>query len=129
MGNSAKIYDSYAWNIAKMYIELKGQNKEKCFDVVYLDGAHTFIFDASALSVLKEMIALGGYIVLDDVNWSIEKSPTCNSLVNPGIKEKYTEEQMRECQIKLVKECLLDNDERYVRVDDYHRIAIYRRIK
>ena len=75
------------------------------------------------------MVTIGGYIVLDDVNWSLERSHTCNPSVNPKIIEKYTDEQIKDCQIELVKQCIFDNDERYTRIDNYHRIAIFRRDK
>lgn len=129
VANSTKTYDSYAWNLAKMYVKLKESNEEKCFDVVYLDGAHTFLHDMSATSILKEMVTIGGYLVLDDVYWSLEKSPTCNPSVRPIIKEQYTDEQIKEYHINLMKQCLLDNDNRYTRVDNYRRIAIYQRNK
>ena len=130
IGNTSKRYDSYAWNIAQLYIrwEKNGEDVHK-FDVVYLDGAHTFLFDVSAASILKEMIPIGGYIVLDDVNWSIATSPTCNPQRNPQILDNFTQEQIEACHIDVVKQVIFDNDERYARIDNYNRIAIFRREK
>lgn len=130
IGNTTKKYDSYAWNIAQLYLKWKkeGEDVHK-FDVVYLDGAHTFLFDASAACILKEMIPIGGYIVLDDVNWSLANSPTCNPTRNPQILEIYTQEQIEACHIDVVKQVIFDNDERYTRIDNYSRIAIFKREK
>lgn len=61
--------------------------------------------------------------------WSIEKSPTCNPQKNPGILEAYTKEQIEACQIKMVKACFLDSDERFKEIGSYNRIAIFQRIR
>ncbi len=130
VGNTSKRYDSYAWNLAKILLEWRDKYEtSKLFDIVYLDGAHTFLFDSSAASVLKEMIAPGGYIVLDDIDWTIAESSICNPKVNPSITECYTDEQINAKQVNVVKECLFDTDNRYIRVDNSKRIAIYHNIE
>lgn len=61
IGNSRLHYDSYAWNLAKLYMKWKEEyGNVQCLDVVYLDGAHTFLFDSSAACILKEMLQRGG---------------------------------------------------------------------
>lgn len=128
-GNTTKRYDSYSWNLAKLYLKWKEEGNAQRLDIAYLDGAHTFLFDASAACMLKEMIVLGGYIVLDDINWSLEKSSKCNPQKNPGILKEYTQEQIETCQIKVVKECFFDSDDRYKEIESCNRIAVFQRIK
>ena len=130
IGNTTRKYDSYSWNLAKLYLQWKEeQESAQRLDVVYLDGAHTFLFDASAACILKEMLAVGGYIILDDLNWSIMSSPTCNPENNPAITAYYTDEQMRACQIDMVKKCFFDSDERFRASAVYNRIAVFQRIR
>lgn len=130
IGNSTKKYDSYSWNLAKLYLQWKEERESaQRLDVVYLDGAHTFLFDSSAACILKEMIAVGGYIILDDLNWSIMDSPTCNPKNNPDIKNYYTDEQISTCQIDMVKKCFFDSDERFRIFEGYNRIAVFQRIR
>lgn len=126
-GNSRKYLDSYSWNLAKMLME----GGVKKFDLVYLDGAHTFIYDGITVCLLKELIEKGGYLVLDDLNWSLAKSPTCNPDVKPEIVDYYTQEQIDTCQIEMVKEIFLDTDKRYEEIEKGYskRRAIFRRIE
>lgn len=56
-GNSEKNMDSYAWNLAKL---LSDRENAPQFDLVYLDGAHTFMHDGITVCMLKEMICGGG---------------------------------------------------------------------
>ena len=67
-GNTDKIYDYYGWQLCKLYKMWKSNfDTVERFDVVYLDGAHTFIHDSGTAAILKEMITPGGYIILDDI--------------------------------------------------------------
>lgn len=121
-GNSRKYLDSYSWNLARLLQE------EKKFDLVYLDGAHTFMHDAIAVCLLKEMLVYGGYLILDDLNWSLAKSPTCNPNVKPEIVDYYTQEQIDTCQIQMVKDIFLDTDKRYEEIGESKRKSIFKRI-
>lgn len=130
IGNSRLKYDSYAWNLAKLYLQWKEEyGNGQQLDVIYLDGAHTFLFDSAAACIAKEMLSEGGVIVLDDINWKIANSPTCNPEVNPEILNCYTDEQINSCRIKMVQECFFDNDERFERMGNYNRIAVFKRIQ
>ncbi len=44
------------------------------FDLVYLDGAHLFEPDALAFLLAERMLAPGGYMIFDDLNWTLERS-------------------------------------------------------
>ena len=125
-GNSKRYLDSYAWNLAKL---LGDKEHPIEFDLVYLDGAHTFMHDGISVCILKEMIREGGYLVLDDVSWSQAKSPTCNPDVNPGVLDCYTLEQIEACQIGMVKNLFLDTDERYEEINpgNSKRRAVFKR--
>lgn len=113
-GNTNKTYDSYGWTLAKLYIDVA--HKSPLFDLAYLDAAHTFIHDASALCVLKELCKPGGFIVLDDIKWSFAASPTCNPKINPGICDQFTEEQINTSQVQLVSDIILSTDSRFKKI-------------
>lgn len=113
-GNSRKTFDSYAWTLAKFFIE--NISTSPIFDLVYLDGAHTFIHDAPSCCILKELIKPGGYLVLDDMEWSFSISPTANPKNHPIILEQYTDEQIATSHVALVAKVFLDTDKRFKRI-------------
>lgn len=115
VGNSRKRYDSYAWNLAKLLQSMPG-DPSGVFDVVYLDGAHTFHHDAAACAVLKELVRAEGYLVFDDMYWSFVRSPTINPTNYPAIKGDYTEEQLEQPHIEVVVDCLIRTDSRFKQV-------------
>ena len=107
---------------------MESLQKQDIFDVVYLDGAHTFIHDGLSCCLLKEMIKKSGYIVFDDLYWSIGKSPTVNPEVNPGIKNLYTDEQINDYQVQRVVNAFMVNDKSFKQcyIDNYDRIVFQR---
>ena len=123
------IFDSYAWEIAQI---LKTQSAENAiapiWDAVYLDGAHTFNVDAPATVCLKELVKVGGYLVLDDMNWTLSGSQTCNTQF---MRERFTDEQFKVPHVKLIADLFMRTDKRFTEVDKdlgkdraiYHRIA------
>ena len=110
-GNTRKIFDSYAWSLARIFMEAlaKGECGE-IYDAVYLDGAHTFPVDAPAACVLKEMVKVGGYLVFDDMRWSLRSSPTMNT---PAVAELYTDEQMEAAHVEMIVNLFLRTDARF----------------
>lgn len=80
------------------------------WDLVYLDGSNRYDVDLSATCCIKELLNVGGYFVLDDVNWSIGKSSTLN---NPDSYKKYTRDQINSEHIKLIVNTILRTDKRF----------------
>ena len=62
---------SYTWKLAQMV----KKSKKPLFDFCYLDGGHTFDITALGVSLLSILMKPGGILILDDLNWSIAKSP------------------------------------------------------
>lgn len=60
------IVGSYSWSLFEML-----QNQE-VFDVIYLDGHHTFYVDLPALSIAHYLLKPGGYFIADDILWTLE---------------------------------------------------------
>lgn len=113
-GNSRKTFDGYAWVLATMARDLANAGKPvEIFDFVYLDGAHSFHHDAPATAVLKRMIKPGGYLVVDDMKWSFNSSPTMNPTKRPAIRDSYTDEQLEVPHVRLIVDVLLRPDEEF----------------
>lgn len=131
-GNSRRTFDSYAWTLAMQLRGHRVAGEPAFLDFAYLDGAHTFFHDAPATLCLKEMLKPGGYLLMDDYDWSIAVSPTMRPSVNPAITRDYTEEQIELSHVEMVCALVLDNDPDFERIDlgfrrQEHRRAYRRR--
>ena len=116
-GNGRQTFNSYAWTLASQFLDEVGKEETHTqFDFAYLDGAHSFHHDAPACVILKEMIAEGGYLVIDDVHWSFNKSPSMNPQSNPQIVEQYSEEQLDRPHVEMVVRALVETDDRFERI-------------
>ena len=126
-GNSTRTYDSYNWSLANLW---KGLEDKELFDVVYLDGAHTFAHDGLACCILKKMLKKGGVLLFDDLYWTIWTSPTVNPTVNPKTKRLYTDEQMKTRQVQLVVDMFMKTDRNFEEIEEYSSSerAAYRKI-
>lgn len=113
-GNSHKICDSYNWNLSKMLFEMRNKGEKGIFDIVYLDGSHTFLHDGLACCLLKELLKEDGYIIFDDVfmTW---KGGGCQRLYIES-KEIYPEEQLCDRQIQRVINAFMVEDRRFRQV-------------
>lgn len=110
-GNTRKMFDSYAWTLAKISMEVCFKGDGGVWDAIYLDGAHTFPVDAPVACVLKEMVKVGGYLVFDDVKWSLASSPTMNT---PAVRSLYTDEQMDARHVEMIVDLFMRTDIRFV---------------
>lgn len=111
-GNSHKFYDSYNWNLSDMLFQMRNDNLDGFFDVVYLDGSHSFAHDATACCLLKELLKPNGYIVFDDVFWSYDKNPESAA----SLTEFYTKQQLKECHIQRVLNAFMIEDKQFQEV-------------
>jgi predicted O-methyltransferase YrrM len=126
-GNSRRTFDSYAWNLAVLLRQTRDRGTEGLFDFVYLDGAHTFHHDAPATVCLKDLLKVGGYILMDDYDWTIAISPTMRPSVNPAVEQHYTDEQIELSHVEMVCSLFLDPDPRFVPVPIGYRGREHRR--
>lgn len=109
-GNTHKLCDTYAWNLSELLFEMRNAGKNGIFDVVYLDGAHTFIHDGLACCLLKELLKPKGYLLFDDMYWTCSKN---NENMHLKWKELYPEEQLAEYQVQRVVNAFMIEDERF----------------
>lgn len=129
-GNSRCMLDSYSWNLAKMVLSMYETSNDGVFDLVYLDGAHTFIHDALSAALIKILLRPNGVIIFDDVFWTIMKSPTNNPDIKPINAKLFTKEQMETPNIDMVCKIFMDRDESFFRIKNANKWrAIYKKIK
>lgn len=116
-GNGRRRFESYAWTLAEAALNLqRSEQNPQVYDLVYLDGAHTFHIDAPACVTLKEMIRPGGYIVFDDMYWSFANNPTYNPDTNPELPKIYSDSQLSQPHIEMVVDLFMRTDPRFNQV-------------
>lgn len=108
-GNTAKYWDSYNWGLGKL---IEAQQGRPMFDLVYIDGAHTFIHDALAFFLCDRLLTPGGVIVFDDYDWSFSIS----TYMQGRRREYMTDEQIEATQIKLFVDTLVKTHPGYEEV-------------
>jgi len=57
---------TYSWTLMELV------NKGDKFDLIYLDGHHTFYVDLPAAFLAHFLLPPGGYLFLDDIDWTLE---------------------------------------------------------
>jgi Methyltransferase domain len=68
------------------------------FDLVFIDGAHTWEPDSLAFLLSERLLRPGGWWIFDDLNWSIGSSPTAR---RPGPGQlTMREDELDACQIR-----------------------------
>jgi len=110
-GSTQKYLDSYNWELGKL---IAGTN-HPIFDYVFLDGAHTWAIDALAFFLLDRLVKVGGYIDLDDYNWSLKGSSLDPEKI-PETELLYTKEQIESKQIKMIIDTLILTSNNYIEV-------------
>lgn len=84
--------------------------------MIYLDGAHTFLFTGLGCCLAKELLSTGGYLILDDIYWTQAGSPTVSPKVRSQTADEYTNEQIRTPQVEMVMKIFLETDPNFERI-------------
>jgi SAM-dependent methyltransferase len=108
---------TYAWTLFEML------QKNEQFDVIYVDGHHTFYIDLPAILLADKLLKPGGYLLLDDIGWSLSflKGNLRRSLSQWYFYRKiynfseYTPAQQQLPHIRMIAEELLLKDGRYAK--------------
>jgi len=122
---SDKEYDSYFWELAKVYEQIPDS---AIYDVVYLDGSHTYPVDGATVPLLMKMLKRGGILILDDTDWTMAASPTCNTQEN---KTKFTRDQMISPHVALLERLFLRDNQDFSKMknsDQNHKRSIYEKV-
>jgi len=118
-GNTDKYWDSYNWVLGKLIEQSDGKT---LFDLVYIDGAHTFVHDALAFFLCDRLLSPGGVMVFDDYDWSFSISTYMQ-----GRRQNYmTDEQIETKQIKMFIDTLVKTHPGYEEIVENN---VYRKIQ
>jgi len=92
---------SYNWRLMK-FLEAEPQPR---FDLCYLDGAHNWFVDALAFCLVDRLLAPGGWIIFDDLDWTFATSPARkdSAAVQAMPADERTTPQVRKIYELLVK--------------------------
>ncbi|MBL8158387.1 hypothetical protein JNK62_02560 [bacterium] len=108
---------TYAWTLFEM---LKSGEQ---YEVIYIDGHHTFYIDLPAILLADRLLKPGGYLLLDDMQWTLSflKANLKRSLSQWHFYRKiynfseYTEHQQSVPHIRMIAEELFLKDSRYAK--------------
>ncbi len=108
---------TYSWTLFEML-----RNDEK-YDVIYIDGHHTFYIDMPAMLLAHDLLKPGGYLLLDDIPWTLDflKANMMRSLSQWAFYRSiydfldYTPAQRALPHIQMVADELLIKRRRYTR--------------
>ena len=70
-------HSSYNWFL-KQKIAASSDASGNCapvYDFVYLDGSHNFVVDGLAVVLIEKLLHPGGWLLLDDLEWTYEQNP------------------------------------------------------
>lgn len=97
---------SYTWEL----LHLLDQHPRPAFDFVFIDGAHTWDVDGFAFLLADKLLAPGGWVLFDDLDWTLDTSPT---LKNMTWVRNLPPEQRETPQIRKVYELLVKPNPEY----------------
>lgn len=97
---------TYSWTLFEML------TRDEQFDAIYVDGHHTFYIDLPAILLAEKLLKPGGYLLLDDIEWSLSflKANMARSLSQWFFYRtmydfsQYTKEQQSRHHIKMIAE-------------------------
>lgn len=96
---------SYTWELMKI-IEANTFNGRcrEIFDFCFIDGAHLWEPDGLAFFLIEKVLKPGGWILFDDLNWTLSKSP---ALRDSELVKNMPFDEVNTPQIKKVFELLV----------------------
>jgi predicted O-methyltransferase YrrM len=97
---------SYNWRLMKL---LEADPAPR-FDLCFIDGAHSWAEDGFAFFLVDRLLLDGGWIIFDDIDWSVATAPDAYSRSLAG---KLTAEESATAQIRRVYELLVKTHPSY----------------
>jgi predicted O-methyltransferase YrrM len=98
---------SYTWELMK----LLDRDPQPRFDFAYIDAGHTWDVTGFGFFLVDRLLAPGGWILFDDLDWTLASSPTMR-------ERRIPEEQRSTPQVRKVFELLVQTHPGYVEVHE-----------
>ncbi|HEX7034364.1 MAG TPA: class I SAM-dependent methyltransferase [Pseudomonadales bacterium] len=92
---------SFTWELRR----LLARSPRPSFDFCYIDGAHTWDGTGFAFLLVDLLLKPGGWVIFDDLDWSIAKSPAARK--NMQRYAGYSDEEKNARQVREVWEILV----------------------
>lgn len=92
------------------------------FDLCYLDGAHTWDGTGFAFFLIDKLLTPGGWLVMDDLDWTIAGSPSYRAAEASGLTHPWTQYSVEEKEMRQVRKVwdLLVGEAGYTRHEEKH---------
>ncbi len=124
-----RAHSSYNWFL-KQQVEEQSDANGNCtpiYDFVFLDGSHNFDVDGLAVVLLEKLLRPGGWLLLDDLEWTYEQNPWVAPELWPDGNARpfgpLSEEQRRAPQMRAVFDVVVKQHPaftRLIREDEWH---------
>lgn len=125
-GNTGRYWDSYAWTLSNLALDMHEKNSDGLFDVAYLDGSHVFFQDGLALCLLKQLVKPTGYLILDDVFIKVTDFVKDEEFLNSYMNR----EQIEDIQVLRAQKIFLDHDSNFEKLSEPNAWrSVFRRIR
>lgn len=92
---------SFTWRLMRMLEDGQGPR----FDMVYLDGGHSWDVTGFAFFLVDRLLRPGGWLIFDDIDWTYDSSPSLRN--NPKI-QRMPEDYRATPQVRKVFELLVE---------------------
>ncbi len=92
---------SYTWELQRL-ISAKDRPQ---FDFCYFDGGHTWDLTGFGVLLVDMLLRPGGVILLDDMDWSIARSPHYKR--NEHLTKRYDQDEVDSKPVRLVWDTIL----------------------
>jgi predicted O-methyltransferase YrrM len=96
---------SFTWELGKML----EQTPRPQFDFCYLDGGHTWDVTGFGFLLVDMMMKPGGIILLDDLDWSIAKSPQAKTPRGLATYEAYSDDEKAAKGVRMTFDHIADH--------------------
>lgn len=92
---------SYTWELQRLISAAQRPQ----FDFCYFDGGHTWDLTGFGVLLVDMLLRPGGTLLLDDMNWSMARSPHYRR--NPHLSTRYDDDEVQAQPVRLVWETVL----------------------
>lgn len=93
---------SYTWELGRMVRD----GKRALYDLCYFDGGHTWDLTAFGFVLVDMLLKPGGWIIFDDLDWTIEKS-LAKREAGESSYAKYSADELQARNVRMVFETIV----------------------
>jgi predicted O-methyltransferase YrrM len=103
-------HSSYAWWLLEEVERCTSAGRcTPAYDFIYLDGAKTLTIDTTSVVLAERLLRPGGWLLLDDLDWSFERRPELRptTVLGNGTRYELSDAEIRVPHIAAVFEHVL----------------------